>query len=157
MLRGVVGKAIISIYKKHTIPGHIIRSVLSSFFFFFFVFFPLLRGRDGYIFFTRHIMRVRLLTIYMPHWHRAIYFIELLYRYPRRILKCCPNRSCAFTAGDILAKGNDTSFRLCEASTVTTMRLAILRLFGGLTAPPDSISVHIEPSHREKNPGSSVV
>ena len=28
---------------------------------------------------------------------------------------------------------------------------------GGLTAFPDSISVHIEPSHTERNPGSSVV
>ena len=35
VLRGVVGKAIISQYKKHIIPGHIIRSVLYSFSFFF--------------------------------------------------------------------------------------------------------------------------
>ena len=94
-------------------PGQSIRSVLACLFFFFFNFFfffldfgffPCLGEWDGHTFFSRHIMRVRLLTIYMPHWHRAIYFIDLLYRYPRRIL-------------------NDAQ------TEVMRLRLAILRLF----------------------------
>ena len=31
------------------------------------------------------------------------------------------------------------------------------RLFGGLTTPSDSISVYIEPSHRDWSSGSSVM
>ena len=47
--------------------GHLLHTVI----FLVLSFFPLLRRRDSYIFFTRHIMRVRLLTIYIPYWHGA--------------------------------------------------------------------------------------
>ena len=53
--------------------------------------FPLFRGRYAYIFpLTYHEGAIQ--TIYMPHCHVEIYFIELLYRYPCRILKRYINR-----------------------------------------------------------------
>ena len=94
-----MGKAISSLYTKRSMHGHTIRLIRSfSFILFFFVcacvwgvFFPLFRGRYAYIFpLTYHEGAIQ--TIYMPHCHVEIYFIELLYRYPCRILKRYINR-----------------------------------------------------------------
>ena len=43
------------------------------------VFFPLFRGRNAYICPTLTYHKGTILTIYMHHLHRAIYFIELLH------------------------------------------------------------------------------
>ena len=70
--RGVVGKVITSLYKKHIMHGHTVRSAFFFFFFFFGgggVFLSYDKGRDTYICFLGHIMRVRFklfIYLYVP-------------------------------------------------------------------------------------------
>ena len=74
--RGVVSKMITSLYKKHnTMHGHTVRSVFLSFFFFFLVFLSYDKGERYLYMFPPTYHEGTILTNYMSHWHRAIYFI----------------------------------------------------------------------------------